>query len=141
MNGREFVDTNILVYAFDRDAGEKNRRAVALLERLWNERSGCLSLQVLQEFYVTVTRKLNLPALEAIKQVGRFGKWVVHRPNLEDVLAAMELSRRKQISFWDALMLRSALALECSVVWSEDLGHGQRWGSLTVRNPLGDETS
>ncbi len=141
MNGREFVDTNILVYAFDRDAGEKNQRAVALLERLWKTRNGCLSLQVLQEFYVTVTRKLNLPAPEAIKQVERFGKWVVHRPSLEDVLAAMELSRRKQISFWDALMLRSALALECSVVWSEDLGHGQTWGSLTVRNPLGEEPS
>jgi len=136
MNGREFVDTNVLVYALDRTAGQKRELAKALVERLWTERNGCISLQILQEFYVTATRKLGMPATEAARQVERLGKWTVHRPSLEDVLAAIELHRRKQVAFWDALVLRSAVRLGCSILWTEDLSQGQRWDSLVVRNPF-----
>ena len=136
MNGKEFVDTNILVYAFDRTAGDKREKATTLLTRLWSERTGCLSLQVIQEFYVTSTKKLAMPAADALAQVERFGKWTVHRPALDDVLLAIQLHRAKRISFWDALILRSAMAAGCSVLWTEDFSAGQRWDDLVVRNPF-----
>src|SRR5262245_61741161 len=104
MNGKEFVDTNILIYALDRSAGEKRETAVALVERLWSERTGCVSLQVLQEFYVTATKRLSLPAGEALTQVERLAKWNVHRPSVDDVLLAIQLHRAKKISFWDAMI-------------------------------------
>lgn len=136
MNGKEFVDTNVLVYAFDRTAGVKRNIAAELIGRLWTDHTGCLSLQVLQEFYVTVTRKLNMPAADAARQVDRFGLWQVHRPAFEDLVAAIDLHHKKQISFWDAMMLRSAMQSGCSVVWTEDLSDGQKWESLLVRNPF-----
>ena len=132
----EFVDTNILIYAFDRSAGDKHRIAVDLMTRLWTERRGCISLQVLQEFYVASTRKLKLPTDEAASQVRRLGLWRVHRPLVNDILAAIGLHQRHSVSFWDALILRSAQASQCSVLWSEDLQNGQRWGNLEVRNPF-----
>jgi predicted nucleic acid-binding protein len=60
----------------------------------------------------------------------------VHRPLVDDILAAIELHQRHSVSFWDALILRSAQASQCSVLWSEDLQNGQRWGNLEVRNPF-----
>ena len=132
----EFVDTNILIYAFDRSAGDKHHIAVDLMTRLWTDRRGCISLQVLQEFYVAGTRKLKLPTDEAASQVRRLGLWRVHRPLVNDILAAIELHQRHSVSFWDALILRSAQASQCSVLWSEDLQNGQRWGNLEVRNPF-----
>ena len=136
MSDREFVDTNILIYAFDRTAGGKQAIAAALVERLALERSGCLSLQVLQEFFVAATRKLAMPAADAARQVAHLGKWTLHRPGLDDVIAAIEIHRRKRVSFWDSLLLRSAMQLECSVLWSEDLNDGQRWNGLVLRNPF-----
>ena len=132
----EFVDTNILIYAFDTTAGEKRRVAVELISRLWLERTGCLSLQVLQEFYVTATRKLALAPEQAALQVNRLGRWRVHRPSVEDVLGAIELHRVRSISFWNGLIVRSAQAFQCSVLWSEDLSSGQRWGNVEARNPF-----
>jgi predicted nucleic acid-binding protein len=132
----EFVDTNVLIYAFDATAGDKRRVAVELISRLWLDRRGCISLQVLQEFYVAVTRKLILAPEQAALQVSRLGRWRVHRPSLEDVLRAIELHRVHSVSFWDGLILRSAQASQCSILWSEDMSSGQRWGNLEVRNPF-----
>jgi predicted nucleic acid-binding protein len=132
----EFVDTNILIYALDRSAGEKHRIAVELVTRLWMERLGWISLQVMQEFYVTATRKLKLPPGQATLQVRHLRLWRVYRPMVEDVLAAIELHQRHAVSFWDGLILRSAQASQCSILWSEDLSNGQRWGNLEVRNPF-----
>ena len=136
MSGREFVDTNVFIYAFDQSAGRKRDAAVALLERLWSGHEGCVSLQVLQEFYVTSTRKLSMPPPAALTQVERLGKWIVHRPDLDDVTAAIRFHQSGNISFWDALIVRSALRLGCEVLWSEDLADGARWETLTVRNPF-----
>jgi predicted nucleic acid-binding protein len=136
MSGKEFVDTNILIYAFDLTAGEKREKSAALVARLWSERAGCISVQVLQEFYVTATKKLRMPSGEALAQVERFGQWTIHRPALNDVLQAIQLHRAKKISFWDAMILRSAISSACSVVWSEDLSDGQRWEGVVVRNPF-----
>jgi predicted nucleic acid-binding protein len=134
--GGEFVDTNILIYAFDRSAGEKHREAVELVTRLWMERRGWISLQVMQEFYVAATRKLKLPPDQATLQVRRLRLWRVHRPLAEDVVEAIELHQRHVVSFWDALILRSAQASQCSILWSEDLSDGQQRGNLEVRNPF-----
>lgn len=75
-------------------------------------------------------------ATSAQAQVERLGKWKVHRPSLEDVLASIELHRRKRISFWDALILRSAAQLGCSVLWSENLKDGLKYEAVIVRNPF-----
>ena len=132
----EFVDTNILIYAFDATAGDKRRVAVELITRLWLDRQGCGSLQVLQEFYVTATRKLVLAPEQAMLQVSRLGRWRVHRPSVEDLLAAIELHWDHSVFFWDGLILRSAQASQCSILWSEDMSGGRRWGNLEVRNPF-----
>ena len=136
MPGREFVDTNILIYAFDLTAEKKRGAAAALLMRLWSEGAGCVSLQVLQEFYVTTTKKLRMEPKDAAAQVERLAKWTVHRPGTSDILQAIELHRTKKISFWDAMVLRSALSLDCSILWSENLSPGQRFQGLTIRNPF-----
>ncbi len=135
---RHFVDTNILIYAHDRSAGIKHERAQALLTELWETRTGCLSTQVLQEFYVNVTRKIARPLLpeEAAQIIADLARWEVHRPGVNSVLEAIRLQTRHQISFWDAMILTSARQLGCQVVWSEDLNAGQAYGSARVQNPF-----
>ncbi len=133
---KEFVDTNVLLYAFDREAGAKRWIALQLVDRLWREGKGCVSLQVLEEFYVTAARKLKMKPSYALRQVRRLGKWTMDRPSLEDVLAAIEIHRRCRISYWDALIVRSAAKQGCSVIWSEDLSSGQWFGRLRILNPF-----
>ncbi len=135
MSGGEFVDTNVLVYAFDQRTPEKQAAAIRLIARLAAERSGCLSLQVLQEFYVASVRQ-GMPAAEARTQVHRLGHWTLHRPLHADILAAIDRQLAHSISFWDAMIVQSAVQLGCAVLWSEDLQHGRTWGGLTVRNPF-----
>lgn len=134
----QFVDTNVLIYAHDVSAGQKHARAKKLLQDLWETRAGCLSVQVLQEFYVNVTGKLAkpLPPDTASRIVAHLSAWDVHRPSINDVLHAIQLQQRYQVSFWDAMVLTSALQLGCHTLWSEDLNPGQRYGRVTVMNPF-----
>lgn len=138
--GPQFVDTNILVYAHDVSAGPKHDRAVELLEGLWKSRSGCLSAQVLQEFYVTITRKVAHPldSDAAARIVADLSVWRVHAPEATDVLDAIEIQRRYSVSFWDAMILQSAARLGCETVWSEDLNPGQTYGGVRVADPFAD---
>jgi predicted nucleic acid-binding protein len=139
MNGsRQFIDTNILVYAHDVTAGIKHERARALIEELWNSRQGCLSVQVLQEFFVTVTRKIPKPVdvSEAACIIEDLAHWHVHAPVASDVLAAIDVHRQARVSFWDAMILRSAKELGCGTVHSEDLSSGQEYDGVEVRNPF-----
>lgn len=134
----EFVDTNVLVYGHDRSAADKVDRARRLIDRLWEDGTGALSIQVLQEFFVVVTRKLARPvdpdaAQSAIEDLGR---WKVHSPVVADVLVATGISRRHRISFWDAMIVRSAQQLGCSTLWSEDLTEKRRYEGVQVRNPF-----
>lgn len=133
----EFVDTNVLVYAYDRSTPAKRERAIFLLERLMAERRLALSLQVLQEFYVVTTRKLPTPLSPGVARqiLTDLGKAWVHEPTLRDVLEATFLAERYRISFWDALILQSARALKARVVWSEDLHPGE-YGGLKVKSPF-----
>lgn len=135
---RHFVDTNVLIYAHDRSAGLKHERARILLQELWRERTGCLSIQVLQEFYVNVTRKVAAPlSPEAAAQViTDLAVWEVHRPDVNDVLEAIRLQTSLQLSFWDAMILTSARQLGCRTLWSEDLSAGQAYDTVTVRDPF-----
>ncbi len=141
MNGepeRQFIDTNILVYAHDSAAGQKHTEARDLLETLWESRGGCLNIQVLQEFYVTVTQKVVMPyePREAVKIIEDLSTWHVHSPGVTDIVVAIDLQTRYQLSFWDAMILQSALRLGCKLIWTEDLNHGQTIHNLTIRNPF-----
>jgi predicted nucleic acid-binding protein len=137
---RKFVDTNVLVYAHDVTAGDKRDRARALLEELWDTREGCLSVQVLQEFFVTTTRKIPKPldASAAGQIINDLGRWHVHAPAAPDVLAAIDIHRRTGASFWDAMILRSAQELACPILYSEDLNPGQAYAGVRVSNPFLD---
>ncbi len=132
----EFVDTNILVYAHDGSAGEKHRKSVDLLIRLFEEESGAVSIQVLSEFYSAATKKLGMASQEAQDIIADLAGWIIHRPGHEDLLRAASLHRRYKISWWDALVIHSAVELGCPVLWTEDLADGQRYGTLRVRNPF-----
>jgi predicted nucleic acid-binding protein len=135
---RRFVDTNILLYAHDESAGGKRDRARALVEQLWESRDGCLSVQVLQEFFVNVTRKIAKPlSAELAKEiVADFSRWRLHVPAADDVLAAIGIHQRTGISFWDAMIVRSAAEIGCTVVYSEDLNAGQEYFGVRVENPF-----
>jgi len=134
----EFVDTNVLLYAFSQDNPAKRERAQSLLDRLWQGGTGRLSTQVLQEFYVNATRKLALPVSpeQAQAVILSLSQWDYHRPDAQDILAAAVLAQRHQISFWDAMIVHSAEALGANLLWSEDLNPGQRFGVVEVRNPF-----
>ena len=135
---REFVDANILVYAFDASAGPKQQAAQQLLERLWEGGTGCLSIQVLQEFYVSVTRKVAkpLPVEEATARVRELAAWKVFSPTADDVLSAIALHRQAKIGFWDAMILLAAAESGCDVLWTEDLNDGQLQRGVRIRNPF-----
>src|SRR5262245_35519345 len=117
---REFVDANILVYAFDASAGDKQTRAESLLARLWASQSGCLSVQVLQEFFVVVTAKVPRPLSVSIaaERIREFAAWLVFAPTAADVLAAINLQQDAKIAFWDAMIVHAAIESGCETLWS-----------------------
>jgi predicted nucleic acid-binding protein len=135
---RQFVDTNVLVYAHDATAGDKHIRAKQLMADLWANSNGCLSIQVLQEFYVTVTRKVKQPLDPDVarQHVEDLGQWLVHSPTVGDICEAIQLHQRARLSFWDALVLTSAQKLNCAALWSEDFSEGQTFAGIVVRSPF-----
>lgn len=136
--GPEFVDANVLVYAFDASAKSKQVVAKDLIERLWDSGTGCVSVQVLQEFFVTVTRKVAkpLPVEEAADRVREFAAWKVFAPSSDDVLAAIVIQQQSSLSFWDAMIVRAAAEAQCDVLWTEDLNDGQAIRGVRIRNPF-----
>lgn len=136
--GPVFVDTNVLVYHRDATDAEKQRRAAAWMSRLWETGTGRVSVQVLQEYYVTVTAKLRpgLAAKEARDDVVALRAWSPLEPDADLFEEAWGVEDRYGFSFWDALIVASALRLGCSVLLTEDLQDGQDLGSLVVRSPF-----
>jgi predicted nucleic acid-binding protein len=133
-----FVDSNILVYAHDADAGPKRDRAVESLGLLWESGAGRLSVQVLLEFYVNVTRKLATPVARSTARevVSSYGAWV-HEPTTPDtVTRAIDIAEMAQIMFWDALIVASAEQVQATHVYSEDLNAGQIIAGVKIVNPL-----
>lgn len=137
-NNYQFVDTNVLVYAHDTSAGVKHDQAKALIQTLWEAQTGCLSIQVLQEFYVTVTKKVKRPLSPqtTAQIIEDLQVWRMHTPKPADVLAAIKLQTRYQTSFWDAMIIQSAIQLKCATLWSEDLNAGQLFQGVSVENPF-----
>jgi predicted nucleic acid-binding protein len=133
-----FIDTNVLLYAHDRTAGQKRDVARDLTTDLWGTRAGALSTQVLQEFYVNATRKLPRPlsAPAARKVIGRYSTWAVHHIDPADIIAASELEKRHRQSFWDALVLISAARLGATTLVTEDLQHGRTIVGVRIVNPF-----
>ncbi len=135
-----FVDTNVLVYAYDRAAGSKHVRARELLEELWKAGRGTLSTQVLQEFYVNVRRKAR-PPISPESARALVADYLAWDPIVNDgatVLEAVDVGHRHRLSFWDALVVVAAVKSGASVIYTEDLNHGQMFGSVQVLNPFLD---
>lgn len=122
-----FVATDVLVYAYDADAGAMHQSARSQLQALWQNESGLISTQVLQEFYVTVTRKLSRPQPRRTARavIATCGAWPVHRPDVDDMVAASDLEERHQ--FWEALIIVSARRSRAHSLLAEDLQDGQRF--------------
>jgi predicted nucleic acid-binding protein len=138
MSGKRFVDTNILIYAHDLDAGGKHERAAAILRNLWETGTGVISVQVLQEFYVNVTRKIPQPLAPAIARglIAAYRAWHVEAPTAETVISASEIQERNQLSFWDSMILAAAAQAGAEILLSEDLSHGQVIEGIRVENPF-----
>lgn len=136
MSGRTFVDTNVLVYLFDRDAPDKQQRAREILASTGE--TLVLSTQVLQEFYVAVTRKLAtpLPAAEAESAVRDLASLDVVVVDVPLIQAAVATARTSKLAFWDALIIEAARSGGCTRLISEDLQDGQTFGSVRVENPF-----
>lgn len=134
-----FVDTNVLAYAHDRSEQRKQPVAAALLESLWESREGALSTQVLQEFYVVVTRKFDPPMSRrsAREIVAAYGEWHLVQVDVPLIVAASVLEERHRLSFWDALIIEAARRAGADRLLSEDLQAGRRIVGVRIENPFG----
>jgi predicted nucleic acid-binding protein len=137
MSDKTFVDTNILIYAYDADAKAKHAIAKNILRELWAERTGVLSMQVLQEFYVNVTRKLTtpLPKETARLVVNSYSMWCVETTPAE-ISTAFRIEDESRIGFWDALIVAAAAKSGVTRILSEDLNAKQRIAGERVENPF-----
>jgi predicted nucleic acid-binding protein len=140
MSDKCFVDTNILVYAHDRSTGVKHLKARELMEALWESGNGILSTQVLQELCINLRRKAGspLPVDEVRLLIRDYAAWEIVTNTPDSVLEALEIEIRYKISFWDALIIQAARQAGASILYSEDLAAGQRYGPIRVVNPLVD---
>ncbi len=137
MSDRTFVDTNVLIYAHDVDATSKHETANSVLRELWEERSGVLSPQVLQEFYVNVTRKIlhPIPKKSARLVVSSYAVWCIDTTHA-DISTAFRIEDEYRIGFWDALVVASALKSGANRILSEDLNAGQTIAGIRIENPF-----
>jgi predicted nucleic acid-binding protein len=137
MNAKTFIDTNVLIYAYDVDAPRKRAIASSILRQLWDDRSGAVSLQVLQEFYVNVTRKiprlLSKPSARAL--VDSYVMWCVDTTPAE-VMAAFQIEDEAGIGFWDALIVAAARKAGAARLLTEDLNAGQVIAGVRIENPF-----
>jgi predicted nucleic acid-binding protein len=137
MNDKTFVDTNVLIYAHDIDAGAKHEIAKRIMRELWSERAGLLSTQVLQEFYVNVTRKIASPLskVSARAVVNSYASWCIEN-NLVDISTVFRIEDESQTGFWDALIIASAAKGGAMRLVSEDLNSGQTVMGVLIHNPF-----
>jgi predicted nucleic acid-binding protein len=137
MSAKIFVDTNILIYAHDIDAKEKHQTARSVLNRLWDERSGVLSMQVLQEFYVNVTRKIGTPLPKDVARriVDSYSAWCI-QTTAADIAVAFRIEDESNVGFWDALIVASAAKSGAARILSEDLNDQQMIAGIRIENPF-----
>jgi predicted nucleic acid-binding protein len=136
MSARSFFDTNVLVYTDDAGSPAKQRRALELVAEHRRADTGVVSLQVLQEYFVTVTSKLKVDARVARRKVELLAEFDVAAPGVADILAAIDLHRLHEFSFWDALILRAAQQAGCTVLFSENFQHARIVDGVRIINPF-----
>lgn len=138
MSGKTFVDANVLVYAHDLDAGEKHLKARDAVKSLWEDGRGALSTQVLQEFYITVRRKISRPLTPSRARgiIENYLVWDVAQNSPTSILRASEIEERYQLSFWDALIVCAAAEAGATRILTEDLNHGQHIEGIRIVNPF-----
>jgi predicted nucleic acid-binding protein len=139
MSDRTFVDTNVLIYEHDVAGGARHQIANTALRKLWNERTGVLSMQVLEEFYVNVTRKIPLPLSRQVARqiVSIYAIWCMET-TASEIAAAFRIEDESQIGFWDALIVSSAAKSGANRILSEDFNAGQRIAGIVIENPFAD---
>jgi predicted nucleic acid-binding protein len=137
MSDKTFIDTNVLIYAHDVDAKRKHEAAKSVLHELWSEHTGVLSMQVLQEFYVKVTRKISRPISKESARlvVNSYTIWCVDTTPAE-ISTAFRIEDESRIGFWDALIVASALRSGATRILSEDLNAGQTIAGIHIQNPF-----
>ena len=137
MSDKTFVDTNVLIYAHDMDAKAKHEAAKRVLQELWSERTGVLSMQVLQEFYVNVTRKISHPISKKSARlvVSTYSTWCVDTTTAE-ISSAFRIEDEVHIGFWDALIVASAVKSGANRLLSEDLNPEQTIAGMKIENPF-----
>lgn len=133
---RQFLDTNVLVYAHDADAGSKAERAREIILRALEERTGVVSSQVLGEYFVVATRKLGVAVEAAHRQVELLSSLDVVGIDHDDVLEAIKLHRLRGLHYWDAMILRCAVKAGCGQLLTEDLQAGSSIEGVLVVNPF-----
>lgn len=136
MPARSFFDTNVLLYADDKAAPAKQSRALVLLAEHRRAGTGVVSMQVLQEYFVSVTRKLRVDAVIARRKVELLAEFDVAAPELADILAAIDLHRLHGFSFWDALVIRTAKQSGCTILFSEDMQDRREIDGVRIVNPF-----
>ena len=131
-----FIDTNVLVYAHDLDAGKKHDKAKSLIADLWrSDPLPWISVQVLQELLVSLRRK-DVPLSEIRGTVEDYARWRVVENTVRIVEMGLSEMERWQLSFWDALILAAARQTGATRIWSEDLSDTQDYGGIRIVNPL-----
>lgn len=133
---RRFLDTNVLLYADDLDAGEKRERAKTILRESLASGEGVVSTQVLQEFFSISTGKLGVDPAIARRKVELIAEMDLIRVDLGLILGAIDLHRLHSFSFWDALSVRAASTAGCGLLLTEDLQHGQVVDGVRIENPF-----
>jgi len=136
-----FLDTNIIIYAYDVSAGEKHKTAKKTFLELWDSGLGVISTQVLQEFFVNVTQKIPKPLDKRVAKeiMSDLLKWDVVINDGESILEAVEILFRYGYSFWDSLIIEAAIRSGAGALLSEDLSHGQIINDVTIKNPFKTE--
>ena len=138
MSERVFLDTNLLVYADDADAGDKQRAARKQIRSAIVERTGVISTQVLQEYFSVATRKLGISPAAARRRVELLSVLDVVRIEVTTILAAIDLHRLHSLSFWDALVVRAASLAGCTRLLTEDLQTGSTIDGVRIENPFAE---
>ncbi len=136
MTARSFFDTNILIYADDKAAPAKRQRALELVAEHRREGTGVVSLQILQEYFVTITRKLRVDPRIARRKVELLAEFDVAATGVDDILAAIDLHFLHGFSFWDALVVRAAKQSGCSVLLTEDMQETREVDGVRILNPF-----
>ena len=138
MKDKVFLDTNILIYAHDMDAGPKHDVATSITEEMWEDKTGVISTQVIQEFYVNVTRKIPNPITPVLARgiILSYFSWHVEAIEPHTILLASEIEERYVLSFWDSLIIATASQSNAGKILTEDLNHGQVIEGVLIKNPF-----